>query len=141
MIDLHNHLLPAIDDGAKVVDETVEFLRILARDGVTDVTATPHMKPGVYDNTRTDILRAVEEVRRAAAGDPEAGAVRLHPGAEVEGTFHGFSGQLGRDRIDFVLVTEGVVTRAAEVLRPRPGGRFVSDHEPVAATVVLPVNP
>jgi endonuclease/exonuclease/phosphatase family metal-dependent hydrolase len=64
----------------------------------------------------------------------------VHPEAEVEGTFHGFSGQLGRDRIDFVLVTEGVVTRAAEILQPRPGGRFLSDHEPVAATVVLPVK-
>jgi protein-tyrosine phosphatase len=83
MIDLHNHLLPGIDDGAKEVEETVEFLRILARDGVTHVTATPHMKPGVYDNGRDDILRSVELVRRAAASDPEAARVTLLPGAEV----------------------------------------------------------
>lgn len=83
MIDLHNHLLPGIDDGAKEVEETVEFLRILARDGVTHVTATPHMKPGVYDNSREDIFRTVEIVRRAAASDPEASRVTLLPGAEV----------------------------------------------------------
>lgn len=83
MIDLHNHLLPGIDDGAKQVEETVEFLRILAKDGVTAVTATPHMKPGVYDNSRADILNAVDLVRRAAADDPEASRVRLLPGAEV----------------------------------------------------------
>lgn len=83
MIDLHNHLLPGIDDGAKEVEETVEFLRILARDGVTHVTATPHMKPGVYDNDRETIFRTIDLVRRAAAGDPEASKVTLLPGAEV----------------------------------------------------------
>ena len=52
MIDLHNHLLPGIDDGAKKVEETLEFLRIARRDGIHVVVATPHMKPGVYDNSR-----------------------------------------------------------------------------------------
>jgi len=83
MIDLHNHLLPAIDDGSKGMEETIEFLRIAARDGVRVITATPHMKPGVYDNDRAAILEAVERVRAAASGDVEAGKVELLPGAEV----------------------------------------------------------
>ena len=82
MIDLHNHLLPGIDDGAKQVEETLEFLRLARRDGITSVTATPHMKPGVYDNTRASIMAAIEKVREAARGD-EAGEVALLPGAEV----------------------------------------------------------
>ena len=56
MIDLHNHLLPAIDDGAKKLAESLEFLRIGYRDGVRTVVATPHRKPGVYDNSRDTIL-------------------------------------------------------------------------------------
>jgi protein-tyrosine phosphatase len=82
VIDLHNHLLPGIDDGAKKVDETLEFLRIGRRDGVQIVVATPHMKPGVYDNTREAILQRVAMVREAARGD-EAEGVELLPGAEV----------------------------------------------------------
>ena len=82
MIDLHNHLLPGIDDGAKELEETLEFLRIGARDGVRTVTATPHMKPGVYDNSREVILERVAMVREAQRGD-EAEAVTLLPGAEV----------------------------------------------------------
>lgn len=82
MIDLHNHLLPGIDDGAKKVEETLEFLRIARRDGVQVVVATPHMKPGVYDNTREAILKRVAMVREAARGD-EAEGVELLPGAEV----------------------------------------------------------
>lgn len=82
MIDLHNHLLPGIDDGAKKVEETLEFLRIARRDGVKVVVATPHMKPGVYDNRRETILERVALVREAAKGD-DAEQVTLLPGAEV----------------------------------------------------------
>jgi len=82
VIDLHNHLLPGIDDGAKKVEETLEFLRIARRDGVKVVVATPHMKPGVYDNSRETILERVALVREAAKGD-EAEDVTLLPGAEV----------------------------------------------------------
>ena len=66
MIDLHCHLLPGIDDGAKQVEETLEFLRIARRDGVTTITATPHMKPGVYDNSRETIRQAIARVEEAA---------------------------------------------------------------------------
>ncbi len=82
MIDLHNHLLPGIDDGAKKVEETLEFLRLARRDGVRVIVATPHMKPGVYDNRREAILQRVAMVREAARGD-EAEGVELLPGAEV----------------------------------------------------------
>jgi len=82
VIDLHNHLLPGIDDGAKKVEETLEFLRVARRDGVKVVVATPHMKPGVFDNTREGILERVGLVREAARGD-EAEGVTLLPGAEV----------------------------------------------------------
>jgi len=82
VIDLHNHLLPGIDDGAKKVEESLEFLRIAARDGVRTVVATPHMKPGVYDNDRKAILERVALVREAMRGD-DAERVTLLPGAEV----------------------------------------------------------
>ncbi|MFQ5843652.1 MAG: tyrosine-protein phosphatase [Planctomycetota bacterium] len=82
MIDLHNHLLPGIDDGARKLDESLEFLRIAWRDGVRTVVATPHMKPGVYDNQREAILQRLGMVREAQRGD-EAERVTLLPGAEV----------------------------------------------------------
>jgi protein-tyrosine phosphatase len=99
VIDLHNHLLPGIDDGAKKLEETLEFLRIGARDGVRTVTATPHMKPGVYDNSREDILERVAMVREAQRGD-EAEAVTLLPGAEVY-----FSGDVVQRARDGKLMT------------------------------------
>ena len=50
MIDLHNHLLPGIDDGARTVADAIELLRIAASDGITRMVMTPHIQPGRYNN-------------------------------------------------------------------------------------------
>jgi len=42
MIDIHCHPLPATDDGAKSFDIAVAMCRMAAKDGVTDLVATPH---------------------------------------------------------------------------------------------------
>lgn len=101
MIDLHNHLLPGIDDGAKKLEETLECLRIARRDGVRTIVATPHMKPGVYDNRREVILERVALVREAQRGD-EAEGVTLLPGAEVY-----FAADLPQRARDGKLMTVG----------------------------------
>ena len=81
MIDLHCHILPGIDDGSRSWDESVEMARIAAADGITDIVATPHITPGLYDNTTASISVLVEEFsnRLATAGIP----IRLHVGADV----------------------------------------------------------
>jgi len=42
-IDFHSHILPGIDDGAGDADESLKLLRMLKRDGVEVVVATPHL--------------------------------------------------------------------------------------------------
>jgi protein-tyrosine phosphatase len=42
MIDIHCHILPAVDDGAKSWDVTLEMCRMAQQDGVTHIVATPH---------------------------------------------------------------------------------------------------
>ena len=44
MYDLHSHVLPGLDDGAKTVDESMEMLRVAAADGTKGIAATPHGK-------------------------------------------------------------------------------------------------
>ncbi len=46
MIDLHSHILPGIDDGARDVEESVAMARIYAAAGYAVVVATPHYIPG-----------------------------------------------------------------------------------------------
>ena len=42
MIDWHNHVLPAMDDGSRSVAESMTMLRAQTAQGVTTVIATPH---------------------------------------------------------------------------------------------------
>jgi protein-tyrosine phosphatase len=43
LTDLHNHLLPEVDDGTRSLDETLRHLRALARDGVGCLAVSPHL--------------------------------------------------------------------------------------------------
>ena len=42
MIDWHSHVLPALDDGSRSVDESLALLKMLSEQGVDTVIATPH---------------------------------------------------------------------------------------------------
>lgn len=57
-VDLHCHWVAGIDDGARTPEEGVEMLRALHRAGFDTVMATPHMRPGMFDNAREDLERA-----------------------------------------------------------------------------------
>ena len=57
MIDLHCHLLPGIDDGAKDDATALAMARIAFDDGIRIVACTPHIYPGLYEND-ADGIRA-----------------------------------------------------------------------------------
>ena len=42
MIDIHAHILPGVDDGARTMEESVELAVMAAEQGITTVIATPH---------------------------------------------------------------------------------------------------
>lgn len=42
MVDIHCHILPGLDDGAKSLDESIEMAEMAIADGITHVVATPH---------------------------------------------------------------------------------------------------
>jgi protein-tyrosine phosphatase len=42
MIDLHCHILPGLDDGAKTIEDALEMAQDAIADGITHVVATPH---------------------------------------------------------------------------------------------------
>lgn len=42
MIDLHNHVLPGVDDGARDLNQALRMLEIAAGEGITHVACTPH---------------------------------------------------------------------------------------------------
>lgn len=61
MIDLHCHLLPGIDDGAPDLRAALAMARAAVADGIRVAACTPHIYPGLYENDRAGIRRALAE--------------------------------------------------------------------------------
>lgn len=81
MIDLHNHLLPGIDDGAPDLETALQLARMAVAEGITHLVCTPHIHPGRYDNDLASIAAARQ---RLVAGLQEAGIpLRVAAAAEV----------------------------------------------------------
>jgi protein-tyrosine phosphatase len=59
MYDLHSHLLPAIDDGAPDYETSLAMARAWVEQGVRCVACTPHILPGLYQNTGPQIRKMV----------------------------------------------------------------------------------
>ena len=51
IIDLHNHILPGVDDGAMSMDDAVEMAALAARCGIGKIVATPHYHYGSSAST------------------------------------------------------------------------------------------
>jgi protein-tyrosine phosphatase len=64
-IDLHCHWVAGVDDGVKTPAESAALLAGLRSIGFSTVVATPHMRPGMFDNT-SEVLRAAFDATRAA---------------------------------------------------------------------------
>jgi protein-tyrosine phosphatase len=67
LVDLHCHWVAAIDDGARTADEGLRMLQGLHDLGFDDVVATPHMRPGMFDNDKAGLKRAFDSMEEALA--------------------------------------------------------------------------
>ncbi|HET9481036.1 MAG TPA: CpsB/CapC family capsule biosynthesis tyrosine phosphatase [Candidatus Polarisedimenticolia bacterium] len=80
LIDIHSHILPAIDDGSRSLEESVQLCRIAEEDGIRELVCTPHVDFR-YTNRRSTIEGPFERLESAIRG---AGLqLRLIKGAEV----------------------------------------------------------
>lgn len=72
-VDIHNHLLPAIDDGAKDLNYAVDLVNEYRALGFSKLVATPHTMSDYYPNTNTTIKDALtllnEELNRREIND------------------------------------------------------------------------
>lgn len=80
MIDLHTHVLPGIDDGARSPAEARAIALDAAAQGVSVLVATPHVRDD-YPTTADEMEEAVAEVRDDF--DAHGVPVEVLPGSEV----------------------------------------------------------
>jgi protein-tyrosine phosphatase len=78
-IDLHCHWVAAIDDGARTPEQGIEMLRRLQKVGFAKVVATPHMRPGMFDNDKPALERAYAAMLETLPKDlPETSLASEH---------------------------------------------------------------
>ena len=80
MIDIHTHILPGLDDGARSWEEAVAMARGAAKDGIEAVVATPH----IYEATSITPQETCEKTLQfQTLLDGQGIKLRVLPGAEV----------------------------------------------------------
>ncbi|MBQ6906444.1 MAG: capsular biosynthesis protein [Clostridia bacterium] len=83
MLDLHTHILPAIDDGAVDTEMSLEMLRKEREHGVKRIYLTPHFDPYAMDvDTFLELRQKSFDTLKNALGEEEWPEMRL--GAEVK---------------------------------------------------------
>jgi protein-tyrosine phosphatase len=97
MIDIHCHILPGIDDGAKTSKDTLIMLKSAIDEGITAITATPHHN-SEFNNESPLILKKVKEVQNII--EEHQLPIAIFPGQEVR-----IYGDLLKDFSDGKLLT------------------------------------
>lgn len=62
-VDMHNHLLPGIDDGAVDVGQSFHFIKALCEMGFSKFVCTPHIFTELYPNNLETITAALMDVK------------------------------------------------------------------------------
>ena len=63
-VDIHSHVLPGIDDGARTMDDSIAMIKKFIDIGVYKVVATPHVMGGVWPNSKENILYKLQQVKK-----------------------------------------------------------------------------
>jgi protein-tyrosine phosphatase len=81
MVDIHSHILPGLDDGARTMEESFEMVKLAAANGSTDLVATPHASA----RFAFDEMRIEEAFRGLSALSKEF--ITLHRGCDCHLNF------------------------------------------------------
>ena len=82
MIDLHCHVLPGLDDGARLLEETLDMARTAVKNNIDTIVATPHTLNGFFVNKWENVVSLTSTVQKAF--DAEDIAITLYPAMEAQ---------------------------------------------------------
>ena len=61
-VDMHSHLIPGVDDGARSTKDSLELLRALEKMGFSHFITTPHIMSDVYPNEKSDLIKRADNL-------------------------------------------------------------------------------
>ena len=81
MIEIHTHILPGLDDGARSKEEALEMVLQASEQGIQHIVATPHHGNGVFEAPVEVVLQQVEEMNELIGR--YGLQVTIHTGQEI----------------------------------------------------------
>lgn len=72
-VDIHSHILPGIDDGAKNIEESLALISEMKKMGFSKIIGTPHTYPGLYENTTKSIEESFTSINNKKSGEIKLG--------------------------------------------------------------------
>lgn len=92
MVDIHCHILPELDDGAKDMETSLQMCRMAAEDGIEATVCSAHANDRYpFDPDR--VQQKIEEVNAKSGGLP-----RLYPGCDFHLSYENIQGALADPR-------------------------------------------
>jgi len=80
-VDIHSHILPAVDDGSKSFEESLGLLKRMHHYGIKKVVLTPHVMEGVWENPSAALKQRFQELNTYLAKENFT-EIQLHLAAE-----------------------------------------------------------
>jgi len=62
-VDLHSHLLPGVDDGAKTMEESIDMIQRMKTMGYKKLITTPHIMSHRYPNSASALRQKLQELK------------------------------------------------------------------------------
>ena len=90
-VDLHSHILPALDDGARDAEMSMRMVDVLVALGFGQLTATPHQRAGMFMPTGAAIQGAFDRLT--------ADAEQAFPGVQLGVAAENFWDDVFRERL------------------------------------------
>lgn len=81
MIDLHCHILPSVDDGARSLEDSLAMAQKAVSEGIGHLLVTPHHMNGKFMNQKEDVIKATESLQIEL--DNRGIDLTLYPGQEI----------------------------------------------------------
>ncbi|MGD6772249.1 tyrosine-protein phosphatase [Staphylococcus simulans] len=81
MIDIHNHIIPSVDDGPSNEEAMIKLVKQAADQNITGIVASPHHLHYRYDNEFQDIVQKVQEINEHE--EVKKLGITVYPGQEV----------------------------------------------------------
>lgn len=81
MIDIHSHIIPAVDDGPKTMEEAVRMLEHMSDEGISTVISTSHFKSPQFDVSVDQVKNGVHLLKKQV--EKEGIPLKILEGQEI----------------------------------------------------------